>query len=64
MELLAKLSGARDGARGAATDVELSDGCRRVEGSLSATRAAIAEGVVPGGGAALLRAEERSRASS
>src|SRR5207247_5086792 len=41
---------------GAATDVELDEKRRRTEGSLAATRAAKAEGIVPGGGAALLRA--------
>jgi chaperonin GroEL len=43
---------------GAATDVELGDKRRRTEGALAATRAAVAEGIVPGGGTALLRAEE------
>jgi len=42
---------------GAATDVELGEKARRTEGALSATRAAVAEGIVPGGGTALLRAE-------
>jgi chaperonin GroEL len=42
---------------GAATDVELKEKHRRAEGALAATRAAMAEGVVPGGGTALLRAE-------
>jgi chaperonin GroEL len=42
---------------GAATDVELKEKLRRAEGALAATRAAIAEGVVPGGGTALLRSE-------
>jgi chaperonin GroEL len=42
---------------GAATDVELGDKRRRTEGALAATRAAVAEGIVPGGGTALLRAE-------
>ncbi|MEA2495962.1 MAG: chaperonin GroEL [Thermoleophilaceae bacterium] len=41
---------------GAATDVELNEKRRRAEGSLSATRAAQAEGIVAGGGTALLRA--------
>jgi chaperonin GroEL len=41
---------------GAATDVELDEKRRRTEGSLAATRAAKAEGIVPGGGTALLRA--------
>ena len=42
---------------GAATDVELGEKVRRTEGALAATRAAVAEGIVPGGGTALLRAE-------
>jgi chaperonin GroEL len=42
---------------GAATDVELGEKRRRTEGALSATRAAVSEGIVPGGGTALLRAE-------
>lgn len=42
---------------GGATDVELKERFRRTEGSLAATRAALAEGIVPGGGTALLRAE-------
>jgi len=43
---------------GAATDVELAEKQRRTEGALAATRAAVSEGIVPGGGTALLRAEE------
>ena len=43
---------------GAATDVELKEKRRRAEGALAATRAAVAEGIVAGGGTALLRAEE------
>jgi chaperonin GroEL len=42
---------------GAATDVELAEKRRRTEGALAATRAAVSEGIVPGGGTALLRAE-------
>ena len=42
---------------GGATDVETKERLRRTEGSLAATRAAMAEGFVPGGGTALLRAE-------
>jgi chaperonin GroEL len=42
---------------GAATDVELAEKYRRAEGALAATRAAMDEGIVPGGGTALLRAE-------
>ena len=56
-ERLAKLSSKLAVIRvGAATDVELGDRRRRVEGSLAATQAALAEGIVPGGGIALLRA--------
>ena len=43
---------------GAATDVVLSEKRHRTEGALAATRAAVGEGIVPGGGVALLRAEE------
>jgi chaperonin GroEL len=39
-----------------ATDVETKERLRRTEGSLAASRAAMAEGIVPGGGTALLRA--------
>jgi len=42
---------------GAVTDVELKEKLHRVEDSLSATRAAIEEGVVAGGGTALLQAQ-------
>ena len=57
-ERLAKLANRLAVIRvGAATDVELDDKRRRTEGALSATRAAMAEGIVPGGGTALLRAE-------
>ena len=42
---------------GAATPAELKELRHRVEDALSATRAAMAEGIVPGGGAALLHAE-------
>jgi chaperonin GroEL len=41
---------------GGATDVESRERLRRTEGSLAASRAAMAEGIVPGGGTALLRA--------
>ena len=43
---------------GAATDVVLNEKRHRTEGALAATRAAVSEGIVPGGGTALLRAEE------
>jgi chaperonin GroEL len=42
---------------GAATEVELKEKQRRTEGALAATRAAVEEGILPGGGTALLRAE-------
>jgi len=55
-ERLAKLSGGVAVVRvGAATEVELKEKKHRIEDALSATRAAIEEGVVPGGGTALLR---------
>ncbi|MBI2869027.1 MAG: chaperonin GroEL, partial [Chloroflexi bacterium] len=41
---------------GAATEVELKERKHRVEDALSATRAAVEEGILPGGGTALLRA--------
>ena len=41
---------------GAATEVELKEKKHRVEDALSATRAAVEEGILPGGGVALLRA--------
>jgi chaperonin GroEL len=41
---------------GAATEVELKEKKHRIEDALSATRAAIEEGIVPGGGVALLQA--------
>jgi chaperonin GroEL len=57
-ERLAKLSSKLAVIRvGAATDVVLNEKRHRTEGALAATRAAVAEGIVPGGGTALLRAE-------
>jgi len=57
-ERLAKLAGGVAVVKvGAATEVELKEKKHRIEDALSATRAAIEEGVVPGGGVALLRAE-------
>jgi chaperonin GroEL len=54
---LAKLSGGVAVIKvGAATEVELKEKKARVEDALHATRAAIEEGVVPGGGTVLLRA--------
>ena len=56
-ERLAKLAGGVGVIKvGAATEVELKEKKHRVEDALSATRAAIEEGVVPGGGAVLLAA--------
>src|SRR5690242_12276224 len=56
-ERLAKLAGGVAVIKvGAATEVELKEKKHRIEDALSATRAAIEEGVVAGGGVALLRA--------
>ncbi len=56
-ERLAKLAGGVAVVRvGAATEVELKEKKHRIEDALSATRAALEEGVVAGGGTALLRA--------
>lgn len=56
-ERLAKLSGGVAILKvGAATEVELKEKKARVEDALSATRSAVEEGIVPGGGVALLRA--------
>jgi chaperonin GroEL len=56
-ERLAKLSGGVAIVRvGAATETELKEKKHRVEDAVSATRAAIEEGIVPGGGVALLNA--------
>ncbi|MES2205908.1 MAG: chaperonin GroEL [Pseudomonadota bacterium] len=56
-ERLAKLAGGVALVKvGAATEVELKEKKARVEDALHATRAAIEEGIVPGGGVALLRA--------
>jgi chaperonin GroEL len=56
-ERLAKLSGGVAVVRvGAATETELKEKKHRVEDALSATRAAIEEGIVPGGGISLLNA--------
>jgi len=57
-ERLAKMSGGVAVIKvGAATETELKEKKHRVEDALSATRAAIEEGIVPGGGVALIRAE-------
>ncbi len=57
-ERLAKLSGGVAVVKvGAATETEMKEKKARVEDALHATRAAIQEGIVPGGGVALLRAQ-------
>jgi len=56
-ERLAKLAGGIGVIRvGAATEVELKEKKHRIEDAISATRAAVEEGVVPGGGSALVHA--------
>lgn len=56
-ERLGKLSGGVAVIQvGAATEVELKERKHRIEDALSATRAAVQEGIVPGGGVALIRA--------
>src|SRR5204863_706086 len=58
-ERLAKLSGGVAVIKvGAATEVKLKEKKHRIEDAVSATRAAIEEGIVPGGGVTLIRAEE------
>src|SRR5260221_6149065 len=59
-ERLAKLSGGVAVIKvGAATEVELKEKQHRIEDAVSTTKAAVEEGVVPGGGVALLRAQAR-----
>src|SRR5437867_3495234 len=59
-ERLAKLSGGVDVIKvGAATEVELKEKKHRIEDAVSTTKAAVEEGVVPGGGVALLRAQSK-----
>jgi chaperonin GroEL len=58
-ERLAKLSGGVAVVKvGAATETEMKEKKHRVEDALQATRAALEEGIVPGGGVALLSAQE------
>src|SRR5580692_7125431 len=58
-ERLAKLAGGVAIIRvGGATEVEVKEKKDRVEDALNATRAAVQEGIVPGGGVALLRAKK------
>jgi chaperonin GroEL len=57
-ERLAKLAGGVAVIKvGAATEVELKEKKHRIEDAVSTTKAAVEEGVVPGGGVALLRAQ-------
>ncbi len=61
-ERLAKLAGGVAVVKvGAATEIELKEKKHRIEDALSATRAAIEEGVVAGGGTALLRSRSARR---
>jgi chaperonin GroEL len=63
-ERLAKLSGGVAVVKvGAATEVEIKEKKHRVEDALKATRAALEEGIGPGGGVALLNASEAVKAS-
>ena len=58
-ERLAKLAGGVAVINvGAATETELKEKKARVEDALHATRAAVEEGIVPGGGVALIRAQK------
>ena len=64
-ERLAKLSGGVCVLRvGAATEVELKEKKHRLEDAISATRAAIEEGIIAGGGSALVHAGHRRSATS
>ncbi len=59
-ERLAKLAGGVAVLRvGAATETEMKEKKARVEDALHATRAAVEEGIVPGGGVALIRAQSK-----
>jgi chaperonin GroEL len=61
-ERVAKLSGGVAVLKvGAATEIEMKEKKDRVEDAMNATRAAVEEGVVPGGGVALIRAQQRLR---
>jgi chaperonin GroEL len=62
-ERIAKLSGGVAVLKvGGATEIEMKEKKDRVEDAMNATRAAIEEGVVPGGGVALVRAQQNLRA--
>ena len=61
-ERLAKLAGGVAVINvGAATEAEMKEKKARVEDALHATRAAVEEGIVPGGGVALIRAQTRAQ---
>ena len=61
-ERLAKLAGGVAVINvGAATEVEMKERKTRIEDALAATRAAVEEGIVPGGGVALLNASDKIR---
>jgi chaperonin GroEL len=61
-ERLAKLAGGVAVIKvGGATEIEVKERKDRVDDALNATRAAVQEGIVPGGGVALLRAKEGAR---
>jgi chaperonin GroEL len=63
LERVAKLSGGVAVIRaGAATEVEMKEKKDRIDDALHATRAAVEEGVVVGGGVALVRAKEKVKA--
>jgi chaperonin GroEL len=63
-ERLAKLSGGVAVLKvGAATEVELKEKKHRIEDAVSTTKAAVEEGVVPGGGVSLLRSQEAIEAA-
>lgn len=62
-ERLAKLAGGLAVIKvGAATELELKEKKHRIEDAVSATRAAIEEGIVPGGGTAFMRARQKVQA--
>ena len=64
-ERLAKLAGGVAVIKvGAATETEMKEKKARVEDALHATKAAVEEGIVPGGGVALLRAAQGARRGS
>jgi chaperonin GroEL len=64
-ERLAKLSGGVAVIQvGAATETELKEKKHRIEDALSATRAAVQEGMIPGGGSSLVHASRRSKRTS